>query len=94
MAGNQSRGLIAASKTKGWDPTIIQGTGESIANFDKDPGIVDRNHVGDLPGGSPLSWPDGYDTNITAPKVTFNAPDAGRENASRRTVNANPTPGR
>lgn len=95
MAGNQSRGLIAASKTRGWDPTVIAGTGESIANFDKDQGNLAGKPVGDIPGGTPDGWADDTGVSVRAPMTTtFNAPDFSRETVNRRTRNANPTPGR
>lgn len=99
MAGNQSRGLIAASKTRGWDPTVIPaGNGrpaESIANFDKDQGNYGNQPgkcVGEIPGGHPDGWPDGYDVSKGIPSQQFNSPDVSRENAMRHTRNANPTP--
>ena len=92
MAGNQSRGLVAASKTKGWDPTVIAG-GESIAPFDVDQGNLAGTPVGRLPGGPKPAWPDGFDVNVGAPMSTpFNHPSPSK--GSGRTRNANPTPGR
>lgn len=106
MAGNQSRGLIAASKTRGWDPTVIPARDDkpavSISNFDMDQtnavGSVDP--LGRLPEGKVISYPDGYShpptysgaDGISPPATTFNYPDVTRENKSRRTTNANPTP--
>ena len=96
--GGQSRGLIQASKTAGWDPTVIPARGDkpahSIANFDKDQGSLAGKPVGDLPGGAPDGWPDDTGISVRAPMTTtFNAPDFSRENANRRTRNANPIPG-
>ena len=88
MAGNQSRGLIEASKTRGWDPTVIPGRdGEparSIAGFDIDPGNLMGRPVGDLPGGTPDGWPDQWDNGRMIPgdrpgAVSFSLPDASRE---------------
>lgn len=101
MAGNQSRGLIAASKTKGWDPTVIAGTGESIANFDVDQGNLAGKPVGSLPGGTPDGWANNWDNGRVDPAVMqnisadppFRTPDYNRENVARRTSNANPFPG-
>lgn len=92
MAGNQSRGLIAASKTKGWDPTVIPGFG-SIANFDKDQGNLAGKHVGTLPGGTPDGWPDGNDVSLGGgvTEATFAHPDTSREKP-QHTTNANPFP--
>ena len=66
MAGNQSRGLIAASKTRGWDPTVIPARGDqpevSIANFDVDQGNLAGYPVGRLPGGiTEHAGPEGRD---------------------------------
>ena len=96
MAGNQSRGLIAASKTRGWDPTVIPaGYGkpaESIAPFDKDMGNLPDFTMGRLPGGNPDGWQDGVDSEHGQQppqgvrlfeKPPFNTPDYGRETAAR-----------
>lgn len=100
--GDQSKGLIQASKTRGWDPNIIpagNGDGEvDISEFNMPP---ERPNFGDmagrpLPGDVPHQtngMPDGYDVSVGAPRTSFNAPDAGRENANRRTSGANPVPG-
>lgn len=95
MAGNQSRGLIQASKTRGWDPTVIPGEGSILPNFDRDQGNLAGKPVGELPGGPVDAWQDGYamgglqlDANA---KPTFNSPTL-KENVSRRTRNADPTP--
>lgn len=93
MAGNQSRGLIQASKTKGWDPTVIEG-GESIANFDKDQGNLPGRHVGRLPGGTPDGWPDGYDVPAIDPNAVDFASPQPSGNEDRRTSGADPTPGK
>jgi len=94
MAGNQSRGLIAASKTRGWDPTVIQGTGESIANFDKDQGNLPGRPVGTLPDGTPDSWPDERGIpSLEVGTAAFSHPDTDRENTARRTRNADPFAG-
>jgi hypothetical protein len=101
--GGQSRGLIQASKTAGWDPTVIPARGgkpaQSIAPFDVDPNIANgQKYVGEIPGGTPLAWPDGYDVNtgagIAAP--TFATPDTTYDSGVKRrstfTRNANPVP--
>ena len=91
MAGNQSRGLIIASKTKGWDPTVIEGFG-SIANFDYDMGNYPTRYVGTLSDGNNDSWPDGYD--VPPLKMDpFPGPDVTREVERDRTINSNPYPG-
>lgn len=96
MAGNQSRGLIAASKTRGWDPTVIPASGDkpaqSLTDFDVDMGNLPGKRVGELPGGPVDAWPDGYDTSIGAPAVPFSSPDVGKENADRRSSGADPFP--
>lgn len=88
MAGNQSRGLIAASRTKGWDPTVIPARGDSpevsIVNFDVDQGNLPQYPVGRLPGGTPDGWPDNWDNGRTDPgprpgECSFSYPDVGRE---------------
>ncbi len=92
MAGNQSRGLIAASKTKGWDPTVIvdlkSGRTESIANFDKDQGNLPGKPTGDIPGGPPPASHPGpglTDQDWVGPNPSGNE--------DRRTTNADPAPG-
>ena len=77
MAGNQSRGLIIASKTRGWDPTRIRNSdgsyGESMANFDKDPAnapVGPGAYLGRLPQGTPDNFADDHpkiDPNGAAP---------------------------
>jgi len=91
MAGKQVRGLIAASKTQGWDPTVIEGFG-SIENFDKDPGVPMGRPVGDLPGGTPSAWPDSWDNghHICGPEPEeplFNRPDVSREYGNEHSPN-------
>lgn len=90
MAGNQSRGLIAASKTKGWDPTVIvdrkSGRTESIANFDKDQGNLPGKPTGDIPGGPPSLTSPG-------PKIDDQDWSTPSPSGDGRTVNADPNPG-
>jgi hypothetical protein len=101
MAGNQSRGLIAASKTRGWDPTRIPAGGpgqpeQDLAAFDVDQGNAASYPVGRLPGGPVDAWEDGISVgglSLDNPSPTFRTPDAGRENANRRTRDANAFPG-
>ena len=94
MAGNQSRGLIAASKTKGWDPTVIAG-GESIANFDKDQTNANIYGVGRIPGGPPPQVDTSMSHDAVMPgKVEFAHPDFTRETANRATRNADPFSGK
>jgi hypothetical protein len=95
---NQSRSLIEISKMQGWDPTKVDGIDLSRFNV---PSAVD-NHVeagkygvGELPGGNPDGWPDGYDSehpqaSISPGQTDFATPDAGRETANRATKNATP----
>ena len=108
MAGNQSRGLVAASKTKGWDPTVIPDAG-SLADFDVDQGNLAKYPLGNL-GNPPNGWPNGYDVNVNAPasstpdvppiKTTYPEspfretwdPPVLREAQNHRTTNANPFP--
>ena len=98
MAGNQSRALRIASLTRGWDSTKIPaGNGQpaqDLARFDVDQGNLAGRPVGSLPGGTPDTWRDGYDTDpsrlrFDAP-VPFATPDTTRETVSRRTSSANP----
>ena len=89
MAGNQVRGLVAASKTKGWDPTVIPGYG-SIANWDWDPGNANTTPYTNLSDGTADSWPDGYDVPNISPNEALPGPDVSREIDRNRTVNANP----
>lgn len=96
MAGNQSRGLVQVSKTKGWDPTKIPaggGQGEvDLSKVDVDPGNLPGPYVGRLVG-PPADAADGYDSSIGAPSVPFNTPDVGREDPTRhRSARASPYP--
>lgn len=96
--GAQSKGLIIAAQTAGWDPTKIMPGGEDISNFDKAPELfANQAGTGAMPGGSPDSWPDGYSRgglNLDpSSTVRFNAPDAGRETAQHGTRNADPFAG-
>ena len=100
MAGNQSRGLIAASKTRGWDPTKIparDGLPEvDISTFDVDQGNLPGYPVGRLPGGAVNSWQDGVDiaTSLGFDQATpFSHPDPEKENKVRHTSGADPFPG-
>ena len=104
MAGNQSRGLILASKTRGWDPTKIpsvDGGNESILpNFDKDQGnhrMYGDPSVGKLPDGTPGGWPDGHDVlGVPSPSPQsqdFQPKPQASGNENRRTKGANPYPG-
>lgn len=103
MAGNQSRGLIQASITRGWDPRVIPGFDSGILpNFDKDQGnIVSQGNpsgcLGKLPDGTPDGWPDGHDIlGVPSPSPTSRdfqpAPQASGNNP-KRTNGANPYPG-
>lgn len=97
MLGGQSRALIIASKLQGWDPTKIAPGGQSVANFDKDPSDpFTHKTTGDLPGGSPDAWPDGYSMGglRLGPNdpVSFRTPDVSRETARRATIDGNPAP--
>jgi len=100
MAGNQSRGLIAASKTRGWDPTKIparDGLPEvDISKFDVDQGNLPGYPVGRLPGGPVDSWQDGVDlaSKLGFDQPTpFSHPDPEKENKVRHTSGADPFPG-
>lgn len=97
MAGNQSRGLVQASKTKGWDPTKIpagpNGPAVDLSRIDVDPGNLPGPYVGSLVGPS-ADAADGYDSSIGAPGVPFDTPDVGRETAARRTTGSDPYPGK
>ena len=95
--GGQSKGLIIASKTAGWDPTRIYdpATGkyeESIENFDKQPEIFkNQAGTGRLPQGTPDSFPG---EQPLKERVSWNAPDTRRETRNRATRGANPAPRR
>jgi hypothetical protein len=103
MSGNQSRGLIAASKTRGWDPTVIPARDGEAANssilprFDRDQGNLANGHVGQLPDGTPDGWPDGHDVlGVPSPAVQSldwqESQNSGNE-PKRGTRGANPYPG-
>ena len=99
MAGNQSRGLIQASKTKGWDPTVIPARGdqpaESLANFDKDMGNLPGHRVGTIPGGAPPQViAEAVGPVVKPGRVDFAHPDFTRETVNRATRNADPFSGK
>lgn len=106
MAGNQSRGLIQASKTRGWDPTVIPARDGVAADssilptFDRDQGNIAADIgspgdwcVGKLPGGTPDGWPNELGvpgTSVSSPVDFQSSQNTGNED--RRTTNADPTP--
>ena len=97
MPGNQSRGLVMASKTRGWDPTVIPARdgkpAVDLSKIDVDPGNLPGPYLGRLSDAGPKAdSPDGYDSSIGAPSVPFETPDTSRETANRRTSGANPFP--
>jgi hypothetical protein len=95
--GDSARAQVIVAKAKGWDPNKIEGSGEDISAFNNVPDVAARGDfvVGNIPNlpTHEKGFPDGFDTNIGEPRVTFNAPDVGRENVNRRTSGANPIPG-
>ena len=94
--GDQSKALRIISLNKGWDPTKIEGTGESIANFDKapEPWKSGDQSVGSLPQGTPDTFPDAQAPNLSE-SVPFNAPNTGPgwDSTSRASVNTDPFAG-
>jgi len=101
MAGNQSRGLVAASKTRGWDPTKIParaGRPEvDLSKIDVDPwpgNIANTTPVyPEEPGGYPDGWPAGtqpvpppQDPPRTGTQDIFADPLFNNPNTSRETV--------
>ena len=97
MPGGQSRGLVQASITKGWDPRKIpagpNGPAVDLSKIDVDPGNLPGPYLGRLSDAGPKAdAPDGYDSSIGSPSVPFEHPDTSRETANRRTSGANPYP--
>lgn len=93
MAGNQSRGLIAASKTKGWDPTVIPAApgkpAQSLSDFDVDQGNLPGYPVGRIPGGPPSVLDGSTDPKVLAEDHYFVHPDYTREQSGKhRTTDA------
>lgn len=101
MAGNQSRGLIAASKTRGWDPTVIPAKGRypavDLSKIDYDPypnNISQQTPVyTEQAGGYPAGWPDGTqpvpppgDPMRTGPQDIFSQPLFSPPDTSKETV--------
>lgn len=72
------------SKMKGWDPTVIPGVG-SIANFNKapNPWELGNQSVGNLPEGTPDSYPQAEEPYYAEDRVSWNAPDVSRETKDR-----------
>src|SRR5262245_54460186 len=99
MPGAQSRGLIQASITKGWDPRVIPARdgppAQSISPFDVAPEALPTRYVGRLPGGPRPGWPDGHDAPTVAADtaVTFRHPSPNPGLASLRTVDGSPSAG-
>lgn len=93
--GGLSKALITISKAKGWDPTVIRGTGESIANFDKAPELfTNESGTGTLPNNPAASGQkDPSEGPVLGQRVSFSVPDASRETKNRATKGANPFPG-
>lgn len=91
--GDRSKSLITISKAKGWDPNVIEGTGENIGNFNKapDPWKLGNQSVGKLPEGTPNNFSQDHAPDLTE-RVTFQTPDVRRE--SNHTTNADPNEGR
>lgn len=84
--GGQSRGLIIASKTQGWDPTVIPARdgkpAVSIANFNKDP-KTPGSYLYDTTGTLPASDGVGNDV-VRDTGESFASPDVSRETKNRR----------
>lgn len=104
MAGNQSRGLIQASITRGWDPRVIvgrDGADEStiLPNFDKDNQNIRfvGDGLGKLPDGTPDGWPDGHDViGVPSPSpqaVDFQSSQNDGQTPNRATKGADPYKG-
>lgn len=94
MQGGQGKALRIMSIANGWDPNVIQGTGEDIGNFNKSPDGVDHKTVGTLPQGTPESFP-GDHPNIGAERIPFSTPDRGPgwDSKSRATKGNDPFSG-
>ena len=94
MQGDQGRALRLMSLNKGWDPNVIQGTGENIGNFNKSPDGVNHDTTGTLPQGNGLSYPEDH-PNIGAEKIPFSTPDRGPgwDSKSRATKGNDPFAG-
>lgn len=93
MAGNQSHGLVAASKTRGWDPTKIagfDGAEGDLAPWDHDPANITTtgSYAGNANPGTPTNPSDADPTAVAREGVSFNTPDVSRETANRRTRDA------
>lgn len=96
MLGDQGKALRILSLNKGWDPNVIQGTGENIANFNKCPDDIDHKTTGTLPQGTPDSFPEDHPAGVTpGGAIPFNAPDTGPgwDSTSRATTNSDPYAG-
>ena len=96
---NVSRALRVMALNQGWDPDKIVDTktGEVVAsmtNWDKDPGPDTYGHktVGDLPEGTPDSFPESVAPNV-GQETTWEFPAHSDGNAPpRRTTGADPFP--
>ena len=95
--GDQVKALIIVSKAKDWDPTVILGTGDSIANFNKAPepwGLGDHC-VGKLPEGIPNTFPQAaYEFNPGQERMDWEHPAHNDGNAPiHHTNGSDPFPG-
>lgn len=96
MPGAQSRGLVISAKMKGWNPTRIADTqggdfGPDLSKIDVDPAMNNFDYLGRM-ADAPEGMPSGGNP-VLQDQPAFYRPDAARENADRRTTDANPYPG-
>jgi hypothetical protein len=104
--GDQSRALRIVSINKwGFDPMVIQETtspegkvypAHDISKFNKIPETwkLGDQSVGSLPEDIPANQNQFAESKSPqySESITFETPDVSRENANRRTSNADPTP--
>ena len=101
MAGNQSRGLVQASKTRGWDPTVIPARdgrpAVDLSKIDVDPwpnNIAESTpNFPEQPGGYPEGWvagaqpvPPPQDPPRTGTQDIFAPPLFANPDTTRETV--------
>jgi hypothetical protein len=97
--GDSARAQGIVARARGWNPDVIEGSGENIAAFNNVPVVNGRGDfvVGKIPGGPPdqtKGVPDGYDvSNADTQHDTWNTTYQSEPKVRRGTTNANPYPG-
>ena len=93
--GDMGKALRIVSMQKGWDPNVIEGSGENIGNFNKapDPWKLGNQSVGTLPEGTPDNFPESVTPMDVEGQQNWQFPTHSDGNApTRHTTGADPFP--